>query len=71
MKTYNVLLTKAYTVRIKAKNTFDAKELSQFFTGDIKDLSTDKDRKDNKFNIENIECKMNDVFDVVEVNEND
>ncbi len=69
MKTYNVSLTKAYTVRIKAKNTYDAKELSQFFTDDIKDLSTDKDRKDNKFNIENIECKMNDVFDVKEIDE--
>lgn len=70
MKTFEVLLTKSYIVRIKAENRNSAKEFTQIFTSDIKDLSTDTDKKSHNFEIEDIDCKMNEVFEIIEVNEN-
>jgi len=69
MKTYDVLLTKSYIVRIKAKNRHSAGEFSQVFTSDIKDLSTEQYRGNYKFSIEDIDCKQNDVFEIQEINE--
>ena len=71
MKTYNVVLTKSYIVKIKAENENSAKEFSQIFTGDISDISTTKEQLAKRFEIENIDCKLNEVFEVSEVNEND
>ena len=70
MKTFEVVITKSYTVRIKAEDELKAKEYSEFFTGDIQDISTVNDKKNFKFEIEQIDCKINDAFEVVRIYEN-
>jgi len=62
MKTFEVLLTKSYTVKIKALNEDEAKRNSEYFTGDIKDISNEDDRAKNNFNIKEIVCVQNDSF---------
>lgn len=69
MKTYEVVLCKSYIVRILAEDESKAREYSEFFTGDIADISSPSDRKKLSFKIENIDCKCNDVFEVVEIDE--
>ncbi|MCE1165673.1 MAG: hypothetical protein LWX07_09760 [Bacteroidetes bacterium] len=59
MPEYEITLTKAYTVRIKAGNEESAKRLSEYYTGDIKDLSTPRDRKARRFKILEIKCTVN------------
>jgi len=67
MKTFEVILAKSYIVKIKAENKSKAKEFAELFTGDIDDISTEDYRKKFSFEIEDIECKMNDVFEVKEL----
>ena len=69
MKTYDVVLTKSYIVRIKSNNEVEAKDFCELFTGDIQDISTDEHRKQFSFEIENIECMVNHSFDVEKVHE--
>jgi hypothetical protein len=64
MKTFKVTLTKSYIVKIKAENIENAKEFSEFFTGDISDISNDVDKSENNFEIIEIEPTINQVFDV-------
>ncbi len=71
MKTFEVVLTKSYIVKIKAENADFARDFSQLYTSNITDLSTKQDRENQKFKIEDIDCKINDVFEIQEVNEND
>jgi len=66
MKTFEVVLTKSYIVRIKAEDKEKAKEYSELFTGDIQDISSVDDRKKFVFEIEDIDCKVNEAFDVQE-----
>lgn len=65
MNNFQVELTKSYLIKIKAKNKQQAKELAEFYTGDITDLSTSKEKEN--FEIEKIECVMNEGFGVREV----
>ena len=67
MKTYKVILTKAYAVTINANGEAQAKRLAEFYTGDIQDISTDQTRKEHDFSIEQIKCGMNEGFDVEEI----
>lgn len=67
MKTYQVVLTKSYVVTIKAKTEEKAKRLTELYTGDIKDISTSRDKKRFNFSIEEIECGMNESFGVEEI----
>lgn len=67
MKTFEVVLTKSYIVRIKAESAEDAKEYSELFTGDIHDISSFDDRIKLNFEIIDIECKINDSIDVQEL----
>jgi hypothetical protein len=67
MKTFDVVLTKSYIIKIKAENEEKARRYSELFTGDIKDISTEKDRKLFLFEIEDIDCKVNETFEVREV----
>ncbi|MBU0722932.1 MAG: hypothetical protein V1646_02340 [bacterium] len=67
MKTYQVILTKAYTVTINSNGETQAKRLAEFYTGDIQDISTNQARKEHDFNIEQITCGMNEGFDVKEI----
>ncbi|MEK6646208.1 MAG: hypothetical protein AABY84_06015 [Candidatus Firestonebacteria bacterium] len=69
MKTYEVVLTKSYIVKIKANNKRNAKEYSTFFTGDIQDISKTEDRQKLNFEIEDIDCKVNETFEVKEIYE--
>lgn len=71
MKTFDVTLTKSYIIRVKAKKKEMAKEVSEFYTSDIHDISEPWDRKKNNFKIENIECTFNETFNVAEVYERD
>lgn len=66
MRTYEVVLTKSYIVRIKAEDEKKAREYSEFFTGDIQNVSSGNDRKEFNFEIENIECKLNEAFETRE-----
>ena len=67
MKTFEVVLTKSYIVRVKAENEKKAKECSELFTGDIQDISSIDYRKKFYFEIEDINCKLNEAFEVQEV----
>jgi hypothetical protein len=66
MKTFNVTLTKSYLVRIQAENEEMAKDFSEFYSSDIKDISNDKEREDNRFKILDIRSTLNQAFDVKE-----
>ena len=67
MKTFEVILTKSYLVKIKAEDEHKAKEFAELFTCDINDISTEDYRKKLLFKIEHIDCKMNEAFEVREV----
>lgn len=69
MKTYSVLLHRDYRVQIDAKNETDAKSLAEFFIAGEKDASTEKEREQHSFKINEIEMMTNDVFEVEEVND--
>ncbi len=64
MKNYKVALHRDYIVNIKAKNKEEAKFLAEFFVGGEKDCSNERERKQHKFKIEEIEMVMNDAFEV-------
>ena len=70
MKKYNVVLTKSYIVEMKAENAHKAKQLAEFYTSDIADISIDQARKEHDFEIEHIECGMNEAFEAKEVSDN-
>jgi len=67
MKTYQVVLSKSYIVTIKAQSDEQAKRMSEFYTSDIKDLSTSKDRLERGFSIEEIENGVNEALEAEEV----
>lgn len=66
MKTFEVILAKSYIIRIKAENMKKAKEYSELFTGDIKDISSIEYREKFNFEIEEIDCRLNEAFEVQE-----
>ena len=67
MKTFEVVLTKSYIVRIKAEDKNKAKVYSELFTGDIQDISSIDYRRKFNFEIEDIDCKINEVFEIQEL----
>jgi len=67
MKTFEVILTKSYIVRIKAEDEEKAREFTELFTGDIQDISSIDDKEKFRFEIEDIDCKLNDAFESKEV----
>ena len=69
MKTFKVMLTRAYRVQIEAHDEKSAKELVEFFIGNPKDESTEKERAQHKFNIQEFEMTMNEAFEADEVEE--
>lgn len=70
MKTFNVILTKSYIVKIKAKDENSAKEFSEFYTNDIQNISSVEDQLKNNFKIINIDCKINEAIEATEDYEN-
>ena len=69
MKTFEVVLTKSYIVRIQAEDESQAKTYAEFYTSDIQDISSIDDQIIHNFKIEDIDCKMNESFEVNEVQE--
>ena len=69
MKTYEVVLTKSYIVKIKANGRDDANKFATLFTGDIGDISEPEEQKKYDFKIEGIDCKVSEVYEVNEVYE--
>jgi hypothetical protein len=67
MKKYRVLLSRTYIVDIQAENKEEACRNVEYYLGDCEDLSTEDDRKRDKFLIEKIEPAINDAFEVTEI----
>lgn len=67
MKKFQVSLAKTYTINITAEDSENAKRLAEFYTGDIQDISTEKERLSENFLIEEIECRTNDAIDCAEI----
>lgn len=67
MKTFQVSLVKSYTVNIAADDEEKAKRLAELYTGDIRDISTESERKTENFSIREIECQMNEAVDCAEL----
>lgn len=70
MKTYQVILTKSYTVTIKTDHAQKARRFAEFYTNDIADISSQEDRDRLNFSIGRIECGMNESLEANEVKEN-
>ncbi|MGB5529431.1 MAG: hypothetical protein WBQ32_05625 [Ignavibacteriaceae bacterium] len=64
MKTYKVLLHRDYIVNIDANTEEEAMSLAEFFIAGEKDASTEKEREQHSFRINEIEMVMNDAFEV-------
>lgn len=70
MKTFDVLLTRSYRVRIDAADKRVAMNLSEFYIGGERDLSNEENRLEHRFRIHGIEMLINEAFEVEEsVNE--
>ncbi len=67
MKTYKVLLHRDYIVSIDAKNEEEAMFLAEFFIAGEKDASTEKEKEQHSFRINEMEMVTNDAFKVEEV----
>ena len=67
MQSFKVNLTRVYSVTIDADDKTSAKQLAEFFLGNPKDESTEKDKADYNFKIKEINLSMNDAFEAVEV----
>lgn len=67
MKTFQVVLTKSYVVTVNAETLKNAKRVCEFYTSDSQDISTDDDRVRENFEIENIECTINETFECIEM----
>lgn len=65
---FQLVVTKSFLVTIEAENEQDALELSDFFTSDIEDKSSENNRKEYNFRINNIENKFTQV-QILETNE--
>ena len=66
MKNYKVALHRDYIVNIKVKNEDEAKFLAEYVIGGEKDISTEKEKKQYKFLIEEIEMVTNDAFEIID-----
>lgn len=66
MKTYKVLLHRDYIVHIDAKNEEEARYLTEFFIAGENDASTEKEREQHGFRINEIEMVANDAFEIEE-----
>ncbi len=67
MKTFKVILSKSYIVTVNTENEKQAKHVAEFYTNDIQDISTEKDRNIFNFSIDDIECGINESIDSEEI----
>ena len=68
MKTYKVLLHRDYIINIDANNEEEAMSIAEFFIAGEKDDSTEKEREQHSFRINEIEMLTNDAFEVEKLN---
>ncbi len=61
------MLTKSYLVTVKSKTKEQAKRICEFYTNNIQDISSAKDRRKENFSIEHIECTINETFECIEI----
>lgn len=66
-KTFQVALTKSFLVTVEAENQEIAGEIAEFYTSDIQDLSLEKDKIEQNFSIQEIECTYNQATEVQEI----
>lgn len=66
MQMFKVALTRTYIVSIKAESKEMAGSLSEFYLGDCPDLSTQIDRSEKNFSIEDIELVVNNANEIIE-----
>ncbi len=69
MKTFEVLLTRSYIIKIDAKDETEALRNVEFFIGGEKDLSNEKERANRAFRINNIEMTVNEAVESYERSE--
>jgi len=67
MKSFEVLLSRSYAVTIQARNEEEALRYCEFYIGEEKDVSTPKDKEIDQFEIEEIEMRINEAFEVKEI----
>ncbi len=67
MQTFKVNLTRVYSITIDAEDEISAKQLAEYFIGNPKDESNDKDRINHNFSIHEIEMEMNEAFEAKEL----
>ena len=67
MKAYKVLLHRDYIVNIDANNEEEAMQFAEFFIAGDKGASTEKEREQHSFRINEIEMVTNDAFEVEEI----
>lgn len=67
MKLYQVVLTKSYVVTIRAETKTQAHRACEFYTSDVRDISTSEIRTKQKFLIKDIECTVNETYECQEV----
>ena len=65
MNTFEVILTKSYLVTVNANTDKQARNIAEFYTSDIKDISVDQDRKKYKFSIGKIDCRVNEALEAI------
>jgi hypothetical protein len=65
LKNYQVSLHRDYIVNIKAKNKEEAKFLTEYVIGGERDISTEREKKQFKFKIEEIEMMTNEAMEIV------
>jgi hypothetical protein len=63
MPTYNVSLVRSYKVTIQAENSNQAARFAEFFIG-YEDISTEQDKDQFNFVIDDIEMTQNDTVEV-------
>lgn len=68
MKSYQVVLAKSYLININADTEEQARRACEFYTSDIKDISSEEVRIKENFIIEKIESATNETFDCWEFN---
>ena len=67
MKTYNVSLSRAFVVKIRAKDKRKACRYAEYFIGDCHDESTAEERRKYRFSIKEIEMTINDALNAEEI----
>jgi hypothetical protein len=64
MKEFQVALTRTYIVSLRAKTVDEAKMLSEYYLGDLTDLSTENERNEKQFSFDEIEMVYNHATEI-------